>query len=327
MSTIPDDEDKGRGDPYFSQSALARSDSMRLMATLSAQLTAETEKNGEAAQSESGLQNVLPRHLREPSEMQGEVGHAADYTSHDYHRPTLNGAGDRSLATLSTTGLPPPASPPLESPRSRADAKARAAAFVADLKRAREAASVSVVSKVTDPASIEQPFFSPRETLAGSPMISSASPKSEAEEPMTTTANLQPTSPVGSPILPPLPPRPSSASSSVAASPRPDVHETSSTRANDQAALSRRIAEAELPALPPPSPAQEAAIERRKRLRRRRPLPLSLQIAADLHTCLGPGDRAQVYAIKMKALRLEISGLNDWVAAIRDTMPADGRSE
>lgn len=181
----------------------------------------------------------------------------------------------------------------------KGDAKARAAAFIADLKKARqEAASPenqrNVQTEEDDTIRIEtkerevpQAAISPiAERPPPVPAQQQQSSSSSLPRPVTRTSE--------SPL--PHPPQPSSRSSMLPPS-RQTSHNTTYA--------------------PPPLPP----------LLRRRPLPMAIQASGELKKARTAGDRARIYASKINELSREKSRLNEWIEAVRNPRLAIGRGE
>ncbi|KAL7341048.1 hypothetical protein BJY59DRAFT_693732 [Rhodotorula toruloides] len=205
------------------------------------------------------------------------------------------------------------ASPSRASPSTpRGDAKARAAAFIADLKRAKAAAAASASG-------------SAGEGSAGEEAEPTAAKDSVAVPAQTATGD--------SPALPALPfeARPASPLLPLV---QPDFARTAETPISPERS----------PPVPPPSytkrPSDTSVLRQRSTLysppsryepsfpplHRRRPLPPAVQIAGELRRARTAGERARIYAEKINELAKEKSRLDDWIASTRDVRTAIGRS-
>ncbi|KAM0793659.1 hypothetical protein ACM66B_001090 [Microbotryomycetes sp. NB124-2] len=262
---------------------------------------------------------------RQSSEVSDDVFHDAPMVRVGSSDPTQQHAAV-SENSRATTPLPlhartSPLMPTDRKESSRADAKARAAAFVADLKRAATPTSTTQPSPghssdATSPSlyvAAVSPAPSPMTDLA--PGHDSSSSSSRKESPL----------PPPPPQLPPAPPQ----VNRTAFSPSAPIYASSALSA--PARTSQTSLSPSSTAPPPPelnAPGQidylggegHAAVHmmpRYKRLHRRRALPPALQIAPDLRRCHTAGDRAAVYFGKIVSLRHETSGLQDWISAIR----------
>ncbi|GAA6062000.1 hypothetical protein JCM10212_004278 [Sporobolomyces blumeae] len=210
---------------------------------------------------------------------------------------------DRSL----NSGATSPSTARSATPKG--DAKARAAAFIADLKRARQEAQSPSAAPPAEP--VEDDSFRPR-----------IAPRSDEEEP-TVEADRRPSlviSPVpeDEPSLPSKATLPRSTSTSFAQHVHHDSQSSSSTKAQlvtrpPSRSISSYSSFAQTPpALPLP-------------LLRRRPLPPSIQISGELRKCRTAGERARTYAAKINELAKERSRLDEWLDSVRDLRSAVGR--
>ncbi|GAA6010268.1 hypothetical protein JCM10207_005695 [Rhodosporidiobolus poonsookiae] len=226
---------------------------------------------------------------------------------------------------------------------SRGDAKARAAAFIADLKRAKQEAAASAGNSPNPDAgasAAEEDERDDVEIVAMSPMspsvlVSPTTDISAASSPQLPSLPSSPPAPdspipplrtmrsgsafttttirpVSSPPLPPFPhqqptKRPSNSSIlSAGGFTRPTAREASFSPPTRSASL------AALPPLPPS-------------LLRRRPLPMAIQAASELRKARTARERAKIYADKINELAREDSRLQEWMASVRNTSSAIGR--
>lgn len=356
-ATVPlfssDSDEAAPRDPYF-ESNLARSDSLTVMASLTAQLSDAIAKVGSGNEMD-GSDAATPstrRPTRTDALAAEDVGkRLSDAPSDDsYHDAQMaSTTASPQLPPLPVDISPAGSRPTSPSASSRMDAKARAAAFVADLKRARAAAGISTTaSSPTNGSSSSLAFASPTLSLPTSPLVPRDSPSSAVE------AFHTPYQPSDSPNAPSLPPlnhstsfvwdisTPHSASVSTHTTPELVQPEASPPPPPPRTTFERRISEGELPALPkspalpsalpalPASPASPAVAAmsaiRLDKLHRRRPLPACLSIAPELKKARTPGDRAAIYAKKVNQLRKETSGLSDWIGAMGGPTGASGRT-
>jgi len=182
----------------------------------------------------------------------------------------------------------------------KGDAKARAAAFIADLKKARqEAASPENQRKVSveedDTIKVET-----KETNApevATPPLTERAPSVPAQQQQSSSSSTLPrpnTRTSESPL--PHPPQ-SSSRSSVLPPSRQFSHHT---------------------AYAPPSLTP---------LLRRRPLPMAIQATGELKKARTAGERARIYASKINEMSREKSRLDEWIEAVRNPRLAIGRGE
>ncbi|GJN92023.1 hypothetical protein Rhopal_005051-T1 [Rhodotorula paludigena] len=226
----------------------------------------------------------------------------------------------------------------------RSDAKARAAAFIADLKRARaKEASTDSLSSIdasrttTDvPASLQvhpdsvvgppvEPAQEDQEVLEIPPLppshgSSPALPSPPRDESpvrrtlrsgsiFTTTTRPSISTPTASPPLPPIDSkRPSDSSVGTLY-----IRRRSSQPANAPP----------LPSLPADLSSLSAA---HRPLHRRRPLPPAIQVASELRKARTPRERGRIYAEKINELARERSRLDEWLGSVRTMNSAVGRS-
>ncbi|BGP21275.1 hypothetical protein JCM10295v2_000146 [Rhodotorula toruloides] len=268
--------------------------------------------------SPAGPTRGSPRLGREGGSRQMLQGAAAPNAS---HAPSTNGkpslrpldfvAAAPAVPTTAHTASPATsASPSDPSPSTpRGDARARAATFIADLRRAKAAAAVSASGPAGETNTAEE---------AGS-----------AAEENSATSMAQPA--LGdSPALPALPFEARPASPFV----QPDFAQSAASPISPERS----------PPAPPPSytkrPSDASILQRRSTLYsppsryepsfpplyRRRPLPSAVQIAGELRRARTAGERAKVYAEKINELAKEKSRLDDWIASTRDVRTAIGRS-
>ncbi|SCZ91416.1 BZ3500_MvSof-1268-A1-R1_Chr1-2g01394 [Microbotryum saponariae] len=297
----------------------------------------------------AGLSDVNSARASSPGFSSEDVFH--DATAED---GMMSDVRRRSTGSDVST-VPAPASiTPLGLGSVKLDAKARAAAFVADLKRARTAASGSsngdppvpssplmaspmttpvmtsdslgITVSSTSPTTYVEPE-SPREVLileghndSGRSQRLDAKPSSPARAspangpPSFSTDTPRPLTPqvfVGEESLSSqsaLPPAQLLAPNSGAIS----ISDRTPLAPSTTAGLPARYDSPPLaaPEPPPPSPP-------RLMLRRRRLLPPSLQIINDLRRTRTAGERANLYAMKIRELRKETSGIATWVGFIQ----------
>ncbi|GAA5829509.1 hypothetical protein JCM5353_001276 [Sporobolomyces roseus] len=239
---------------------------------------AGTSPNPGAMFENSGLQLDTGDHLKNVPPRSSEI---------DLLTPTNGPASNPVSPTAAGRSVTP-----------KGDAKARAAAFIADLKKARqEAASPenqrNVQTEEDDTIRIEtkeregpQPTISPvAERPPPVPTQQQQSSSSSLPRPITRTSE--------SPL--PHPPQPSSRSSML-----PPSRQTSHNMTH----------------APPPLPP----------LLRRRPLPMAIQASGELKKARTAGDRARIYASKINELSREKSRLNEWIEAVRNPRLAIGRA-
>ncbi|GAA5891793.1 hypothetical protein JCM8208_002887 [Rhodotorula glutinis] len=225
---------------------------------------------------------------------------------------------------------------------TRGDAKARAAAFLADLRRAKAAAaadeadeaSLAVLAAPAAAVSAAERLVSSSSPLPGEvksfldstspalPPLPPASPLVRPELPSAPSlveppapaeiGELEPPSPEGSPPVPP--PNDSK---------RPSVASAATTLSI------RRRSSANAPSLAPPAASAAAAAPRpvdNSPLLRRRPLPPAVQIVAELRRARTARERGRIYAEKINELGRERSRLDEWVRAMREGGGASGRA-
>ncbi|KDE03807.1 hypothetical protein MVLG_05747 [Microbotryum lychnidis-dioicae p1A1 Lamole] len=297
----------------------------------------------------AGLSDVNSARASSPGFSSEDVFH--DATAEDGMMSNVRRSSSGSdLSTVSA----PASITPLGLGGVKLDAKARAAAFVADLKRARTAASESsngeppvpssplMASPMTTPVMTSEPLGitvsstspttyvepeSPREVLILEGH-SDSGPSQRLDAKLSSPARASPAS--GPPSFSPDTPRPltpqvfvgeeslSSQSAFPPAQPLSPIFRAISI--SDRTPLAPSTI-AGLPATydspplaapepPPPCPP-------RLMLRRRRPLPPSLQIINDLQRTRTAGERANLYAMKIRELRKETSGMATWVSFIQ----------
>lgn len=181
----------------------------------------------------------------------------------------------------------------------QSDAKARAIAFVADLKKAREErerAAAAAGQQLDEHQQDQEPAPEPHSPVERAPTPTQDSSRSHSQNPPVPPHDPPTQTPTRATTPTPGPgPGPGHA---------PRLPSSSSTQSG-------------LSAAPPAPPAIN--------LSRRRPLPPSLQIAADLRQCRTPGERALVYARKINALRREDSGLAQWLGLVRGAHAGAGQ--
>ncbi|GAA5882224.1 hypothetical protein JCM3774_000969 [Rhodotorula dairenensis] len=192
-------------------------------------------------------------------------------------------------------------SPTRSGDSARAAAKARAAAFIEDLKRAKESAAASVPIG----ANVDDTGQTYRNTVGVTLSDLSARPELTMQSPDRT---------------PPLPPPPSAKRPAdlglvySSDSPRPaSVALPRSTTNLSLASPSRRSSIHALASFGP-----QTVPEPRPRLLRRRPLPQAVIIAADLKQARTSRERCRVYADKLNELAKEQSRLDEWILATSD---------
>ncbi|GAA6046525.1 hypothetical protein JCM3770_006192 [Rhodotorula araucariae] len=236
------------------------------------------------------------------------------------------GAGEAPHAGLATPPRLPGGGETARSSTPRGDAKARAAAFIADLKRAK-AASATGRGETPPP-----------------PVVGGGTAHPVHISPSASPLVLSPRSPTASPALP-SPPR--------APSPPPRVHRSGSVftttarpphpfppsspsppppppnadkRPSDASARTLSIRRrSSVPPVPAPAPTSLSIVPRPPLLRRR-PLPAAVQVAVELRRARTPRERGRIYAERLNELARERSRLDEWIAAVRDARGTVERS-
>ncbi|GAA5849188.1 hypothetical protein JCM9279_005818 [Rhodotorula babjevae] len=281
----------------------------------------------------------------------GEMSSLARQPASVVTRTDLQQAQDGERADLRVDVAVAPATLPARdggagspSTPTRGDAKARAAAFLADLRRAKAAAAadeadevslavlaapaaaVSAAERLVSsgsplPAEVKSFFDSASPAL---PPLPTASPPARPEPPQAPSlveppvpaqvGELEPPSPESSPPVPP--PNDSK---------RPSVASAATTLSI------RRRSSTGQPALAAPGPAAAVAATAAPRpvdhtpLLRRRPLPQAVQITAELRRARTARERGRIYAEKINELGRERSRLDEWVAAVGEGRGPSGR--
>ncbi|SCV67995.1 BQ2448_116 [Microbotryum intermedium] len=299
----------------------------------------------------AGLSDVNSARASSPGFSSEDVFH--DATAEDGMMKDVRRSSTAS--DLSAVPAPAPISP-LGLGGVKLDAKARAAAFVADLKRARAAASGSsngdspipssplMSSPKTTPLLTSEPLgissmsqesmtsptsygesHSPLEVLnfkgrsdsraqeldvkpsspvRASPTSGPASLATETPRALTPKVTIGEETPLSQPPAPPAQPLAPTFRSGSFSDRTPLAPSTAAVPSAPYD--SPPLAPEPLPLSPPPST-----------LRRRRPLPSSLQIINDLKRTRTAGERANVYAMKIRELRKETSGIANWVGVVQ----------
>jgi hypothetical protein len=206
------------------------------------------------------------------------------------------------------------ASPSRGSPSTpRGDAKARAAAFIADLKRAKAAAAASASSSAGEESAGEE-----TEATAEKDSASVAAQHVLGDSPSLPVLPFE--ARPASPLLPlGQPDFTRSAASPVAPDRSPPPRPTSNTKRPSDSSDHRR----QSTVYSPLSHSESFSSP----LYRRRPLPPALQIAGELRRARTAGERARIYAEKINQLAREKSRLDEWIASTRDVRTAVGRCE
>ncbi|GAA5981069.1 hypothetical protein JCM10908_003972 [Rhodotorula pacifica] len=191
---------------------------------------------------------------------------------------------------------------------SRADAKARAAAFIEDLKRAKADAAAVTTAPLSaggvDAASRDLAEPAP----ASNDYLIPLRPEALSTVPATTRSSAEAT--------PPLPPPSSTKPSEDATiyssgSRRPSLDYRSTTNLASLSG-SRRPSEQTLASLAPRQPYFEPS---RPRLLQRRALPSAVIISAELKKATTARDRCRIYEDKLNELGRERSRLDEWILA------------
>ncbi|GAA5854966.1 hypothetical protein JCM8547_002325 [Rhodosporidiobolus lusitaniae] len=236
---------------------------------------------------------------------------------------------------------------------NRGDAKARAAAFIADLKRAKQQAAASAGNSPVVEQQQQQPakkveddeeegetlhISTPKSPLSPSVVISPSIDFSTASSPMLPSLPSSPnapdspipplrvnrsgstwtttsTKPATSPPLPPFPP--------LQATKRPSQSSVIST-----SSISRPYPQHQhsFPSSLSPTVTSLPTIPSSAPLLRRRPLPTAIQASKELKSARTPRERARIYAEKINELGRERSRLEEWIGSVRDTRTGVRRS-
>ncbi|BGP44365.1 hypothetical protein JCM10450v2_000176 [Rhodotorula kratochvilovae] len=273
-----------------------------------------------------GVASARSSHFREPASAEGSPRVAEDADA--------GAEGEQPHPVTPPRPAPAPAPQTVqageEAGRSgtpRGDAKARAAAFIADLKRAKAAAAAGASGTTPLPAARDDP----------APPAAVARPASPLA-PAAPSADSSPALP--SPPRAPSPPprvfrsgsifattaRPTLASSPPGTPPPPPPPPNAEKRPSDASgttlSIRRRSSAAPVPS-PAPAPALTPA---GPPLLRRRLLPAAIQIAGEIRKARTPRERGRIYAEKMNELARERSRLDEWIAATREARNGVGRS-
>ncbi|GAA5827113.1 hypothetical protein JCM11251_001122 [Rhodosporidiobolus azoricus] len=251
------------------------------------------------------------------------------------------------------------ARPRSNTPSGRSDAKARAAAFIADLKKAKAEAAAQSASAHSSPV-VEQQHSRAKqvEDNEDDTLVISA------EQPMSPTVVISPSldstdiSTASSPMLPSLPHSPQLPDSPIpplryqrsgstfttttlrpiSSPPLPPFPPQQPTKRPSQSSIlttssiskpfprdasfspsSRSNTLSSLPPLPPSSLASAPLL-------RRRPLPMAIQVAGELKRARTSRERSKIYAEKINELAREKSSLAEWIGCVRDVGSAIGRT-
>ncbi|KAK4057742.1 hypothetical protein OIO90_001390 [Microbotryomycetes sp. JL221] len=283
------------------------------------------------AQTPSSYQDSFAGNNRLSSEVSDDVFHDAPMarigSSTEPHYVVTTAVSENSRAT---TPLPfssnklSPSVPPERTESPRGDAKARAAAFVADLKKAAgsdaafdplTSSSSSFRSSQPTPPSVYVP-------AAASPYPSSLhengnrAPVDTNLSDASSSTSSQKQSPLPPPPASALPPSPLSsavAQDTSLAIRSPPVQVTSPALSQHGGRTLTSDLTANAHGLAP----RETLSPGYNRLHRRRALPVALQIAPDLRRVHTAGERANVYFGKVRALKNENSGLQSWITFVK----------
>ncbi|KAK4046388.1 hypothetical protein OIV83_006111 [Microbotryomycetes sp. JL201] len=263
---------------------------------------------------------------RQSSEMSDDVFHDAPMArvaSSDPTHPAPLSENSRATTPLPLQAKPSSSAQAGERQDSpRADAKARAAAFVADLRRAASTPNSTAQLSTGLPSD------------ASSPSLYVAAPSPASSPVADLAANHDASTSRIESALPPPPAKPSPAPTQIAHTiPSPSAPVYASSALSTHARTSQTSLSPS-PTAPPHSSVatphgqadylgsiavaqQQNLMPRYRRLHRRRALPPALQIAPDLRRCHSAGARAAVYLGKITSLRQDASGLQDWVSFVR----------
>lgn len=232
------------------------------------------------------------------------------FRANDTHSTAPNGSGGTALPeNLAPTTRESPKTSRSSTPKG--DAKARAAAFIADLKRSRQeaekaSADTSAVENANreNVAATEDPLDRTHDPVEHDPGVHDRDRERLEEEDTVTTASFVRDEPKHNRLgeasrqtvtetRPPLQPRsqPSSRSSTLLHSPRY------------------------------PQPGHSSGPVAQPPLLRRRPLPMAIQASGELQRARTAGERVRIYAMKINELNAEKSRLDEWIDAVRVPHP------
>ncbi|GAA5923445.1 uncharacterized protein JCM15063_003648 [Sporobolomyces koalae] len=202
-------------------------------------------------------------------------------------------SGDRSSPTVE-----------LKAGRSstpKGDAKARAAAFIADLKKSR------LEAEQEPPGEVQ------------TELAESSASKVEPAKPSATTATNGTLAPATSQTSI-LDPRPSSSARTASSE--------SMVQTQNRLRTQSRASTLSPPVAAPRQASQQAIIGHSlPPLLRRRPLPMSIQATGELQRARTAGERARIYAAKINDLSREKSRLDEWIDVVRNPRFATTRGE
>ncbi|GAA5949934.1 hypothetical protein JCM3765_007743 [Sporobolomyces pararoseus] len=203
-----------------------------------------------------------------------------------------------------------PTEPSLTASRSstpRGDAKARAAAFIADLKRSKQEAEKSAQKQKNEAGVVDEED----ETITVQTEPAVVQEKEQGRQQEEDTIIVEPSS------RDVRPPQPKPISRTSEASIRSQAQSQPSSQPRSQpssrsSTLPYSTARPQQPTLPP--------------LLRRRPLPMAIQASGEIQRARTAGERARIYAAKINELNRENSRLDEWIDAVRGPRLAVSRA-
>ena len=241
--------------------------------------------------------NILPKSLSLDTRVSNGNGTKQDQSS------VTTPNGDQLTVTPTD-----PSSTTSRSSTPRGDAKARAAAFIADLKRSKQEAEKSAQEQKDEAVVVVDENETIKIQHAQAVVQEKELDRQNGEDTITLESNSR--------VL--RPPQPKTISRTSEASIRSQAQSQPPSQPRSQP--SSRSSTLLYPTTVPPQPTLPPLL-------RRRPLPMAIQASGEIQRARTAGERARIYAAKINELNREKSRLDEWIDAVRNPRLAVSRGE